>query len=411
MMPRFVYEARKSPREKVRGTVEAESLPRAVRKITAMGYAPIRVRPQPSKVRSIEERTKASGVLAGRGRMSSERVAAFTRQMHDLIDANVPILRALRLTAAQGPDGALKEVLRDMTRCVEQGGRLSEAAARHPGAFSRLYVGMIRVGEQSSRLGEVLGRLAEMMERDQEIRAKVKAALFYPALILAAGGLTVGVLMVVVIPRLSVMFDDLGQVLPWPTRVLMGLSALCARFWWVGLIVGGGAVLEGRRRRRQGRRRLGIETLLLKAPVWGRLISDVEIARFARTLGTLLQSGVVIGEALEHAGGVMGPEVFRREIRAVAGRVRKGERLSQALAACSFLPEGTVSMMAVGEETGDFERSLDKLAAIHERRADRAMKTLTTVMEPALILGIGLVVGFVVIAMMLPLFQVNLILP
>ncbi len=409
-MPQFIYKAKKGPGQIIDGNIEAEDLNNAIHKITALGYSPIKVLQNNKKAVSAKSISKTSAAHPS-SRIPLSLIAVFTRQMFDLVDANVPILRALRLVHKQTKHPAFKNIILEMCGFVEHGGNFSDALSKHPQIFSRLYINMVKAGEQSGSLSIVLDRLSDFIEKEQDVRSKVKTALFYPVLIMFVGGVTVFILMAFVIPRLTVMFDDLGQSLPLITIILVTVSSFFAKFWWliIGIIIVG--VLQFKNLKKMPKGKLWLDTLILKVPVLGHFIIDIEIARFARTLGTLLESGVVIVTALGSVCEVLENEVLRQAIIKVAEEVRKGGRLTQAMSQCVFIPESTVNMMAVGEETGTFERGLYKLADSHERKSERSVKIMTSLIEPILILCIGSIVGFIVIAMLLPLFQMNLIMP
>ncbi|VAX36071.1 Type IV fimbrial assembly protein PilC, partial [hydrothermal vent metagenome] len=368
---------------------------------------PIEVFPAESSHIKSEEK-KIPPAFSFAKKISLTQLSVFTRQMYDLVDANVPLLRALRLVSQQTNHPFFKKIIVSMCTSVEQGGSFSGALAQHKNIFSRLYVNMIKAGEMSGNLNVVLDRLSGFIESEQETRSKVNAALFYPTLIMSVGGLTIFVLMAFVIPRLTVMFDDLGQSLPLITVILISVSSIFAKFWWLILIITAVGIVQMKRLRNTSKGKLWMDGVLLKMPILGRFIKDVEISRFARTLGTLLESGVVIVTALGSVCEVIENEVLRQDIMKVADEVKKGGRLTKALGKCSFVPESTVNMMAIGEETGAFERGLYKLADSHARKSAMAVKTMTALLEPILILCIGSIVGFIVIAMLLPLFQMNM---
>jgi len=409
-LPTFIYKAKQGPKQIINGVVEADDLNNAIHKITALGYSPIKVSPKEEKLIKQGKPSKISSATSSM-RVSLVHIAVFTRQMFDLVDANVPILRALRLVHKQTKQPVFKNIIAEMCGFVEHGGSFSDALTKHPQAFSRLYVNMVKAGEQSGNLGIVLDRLSDFIEKEQDVRVKVRAALFYPLLIMFVGSITIFVLMAFVIPRLTIMFDDLGQTLPLPTRILVGISSIFAKYWWLILGMGVIGVLQFKNVKKIPKGKLWLDTMILKIPVLGNFIKDVEIARFSRTLGTLLESGVVIVTALGSVCEVLENEVLRQAISMAAGEVKKGGSLTKAMSACSFIPESTVNMMAVGEETGTFERGLYKLADSHERKSEAAVKMMTSLLEPILILCIGSIVGFIVIAMLLPLFQMNLIMP
>lgn len=407
-MPRFVYTARQGPQRIIDGVVEAGDRDSAVSKITALGYSPIDIILEDNKKFKAPIKTQSSLTRFSR-RVPASRITFFTEQMYDLVDSGVPLLRALGLVRDQTGHAPLKNIISDMHAFVKDGGTFSDALARHPGVFSGFYVNMVKAGEISGKLKEVLGRLAAFTQKEQEVRSRVQSSLFYPGLICIVGGLTVFVLMSFVIPRLTVMFEDLGETLPLITTLLIGVSSFFARFWGLILALVGTGIFYLTKFKSTPQGRLRMDTLMLNIPIFGNFVIDVETGRFTRTLGTLLESGVTIVPALESVCGVLDNAVLKREIAKATEMVQKGEDLASAVRRCRFIPKATVDIIAVGEETGSLERGLHKLADSYERKSENAVKVMTSLLEPVLILCIGSVVGFIVIAMLLPLFRMNLI--
>ena len=410
-MTKFIYRAKKSPGEFIDGTVEADSLENAVDKLGRMGYVPLDISPQLENVplpRPSAAKAKNLPVFTVR-RIKSFDIVVFTRQMYDLIDAGVPLMRALNVVLRQTQNPSLKEIITKMSASIQDGGTLSSGLAQYPQVFSPLYVNMVKSGEISGNLNVVLGRLAEFTDKDQETRNKIRASLVYPALMLLVGAITIFVLLTFVIPRLTAMFDDLSETLPLPTLILIAVSDFMLRFWWLlaGMFALIGFYFKGFLHTSEGR--LKFDTFKLKVPVLGNFIRDVEIGRFSRTLGTLLDSGIVIVPALESVWAVLENTVLKAEIEKVSREVADGMSLTAALKKCVYFPEEAINMIAVGEESGHLEHSLYKLADSYQRQSERTMKTITSLLEPLMIVGIGSVVGFIVMAMLLPIFKMNLI--
>ncbi len=411
-MPRFVYKAKRGPAEVIHGALEAENFDSAVDKITQLGLIPVdivldRHRPEKLGIQNIQK--KKSFSFSFFHSVKSSDVELFIRQMADLIDAGVPLLKALRVASSHTRHPRLKEIILKMEKTVEDGGALSAALAQYPSVFSGFFSHMVKSGEISGRLGNVLKRLAEFVEKEEEARAKIKASLVYPALVLAVGCVTIFILLTFVIPRLTVMFDDLSQELPLPTVILIVLSNFFSRFWWLFFAALGLALFYFKKFLNSLEGKLRFDAFTLRMPVVGNFIINIQMSRFTRTLATLLNSGVSIVTALESAGEVMDNEVFKKEIKKAAQDVAGGTNLQAALKKSLFFPDIAVNMIAVGEESGHLEESLAKLADSYEKQSDRDMKAATSLLEPLMIIFIGCVVGFIVMAMLLPIFKMNLI--
>lgn len=407
-MPKFVYKAKRGPTELIDGTIDAENLDSAIDKIIKLGLAPLDVAVDVSAVRRIPQ--KSSGFvfnLSKRIRLSD--LGRFTRQIGDLVDAGVPILRSLAITANQTQNPNLKAIVEQMHTFLQDGGTFSEALAQHPKIFSRFYVNMAKTGEVGGNLDMILNRLADFIDKDLETRAKVQASLAYPAFMLFVGAVTIFVILTFVIPRLTVIFEDMTESLPLPTMVLLGVSRFFAQFWW--LVLGSFVLLSiyVQRFKSSPEGKKKVDTLKLKIPILGDFIKDVEIGRFTRTLATLLDCGVVIVSALESVWAVLDNGLLKSEIKMVSQDVASGTSLSAALKKCAYFPEAAVNMIAVGEEAGHLEKSLYKLAISYERQSDRTVKAITSLLEPLMIFVIGAVVGFMFVAILLPIFRVNLL--
>ena len=258
-------------------------------------------------------------------------------------------------------------------------------------------------------LNEVLARLADFGEKDEELRAKVRAALAYPILILFVGMATVAVLLIFVVPKLVTLFQDMGQILPLPTRILIEVSEGLVRYWWAILSVGvlGGFLM--RRGRLSHGIRLTLDGVKLRLPIWGALIKKVEIANFARSLATLLGHGVPVLQAMQVVVQATENELLKGEFKRIGEQIKGGTTLSQEIRRGGMFPALVTNMVAIGEEAGTLDRSLLKIADTYEREADRAMKLMTALVEPVMILVMGSIVGFIVVAMLMPIFEIDLL--
>jgi len=407
-MAKFSYRAKKGVHEVIEDVVDAANIQEAVLKITQQGLSPIDI--------DVFQEKKAKSALPlksfptfNRSRISRRQIVLLTRQMYDLVDAGIPLLRALRLLAEQDGQAALKNILEDIARFVQDGGSLSGGLARYPDVFSPLYINLVKSGESSGHLNTVLGRLADFLEKDHEVSQKAATSLIYPSLILAVGVVTVFILLSFVIPRLTEMFDELSQRLPWPTVFLISVSQFFARFWWLVLAAAAGSFFYGQYLYRLPQKRLKFDTFQLRLPLVGEFIVNLELVRFAQTLATLLEGGVPIVEALRGVAAVVTNHALRQDVSRLAEAVAGGASLTEGLKNVAFFPSAAINMVAVGEESGQMEKALYKIAGSYERQTDQIIRAITSLLEPALIVLIGAVIGFIVVAMLLPIFQMNLI--
>ena len=402
-MPRFIYKAKSGPKDLAEGIIEAENKDNAITKLNQLGYFPVSV---------VEEGIKSersSGLsLNFFSRIAAKDVGIFTRRLSDLLDSGLTILRALDLLYNQTENKNLKEVIQDVSNFVRGGGRFSEALARHPNTFSNLYTSMVKSGETGGMLDAVLNHLADFAEKEEEVRGRISASMAYPILLALLGTITIFILLTFVIPRLVNMFMEIGQALPLPTIILINVSNFFANYWWLILTLISIIVFLIRRRNKTREGRYALDIFKLNFPVLGDFIKKTEIARFARTLGTLLQNGVPIIESLDGVSEVMGNEILRRETERMRSEVVDGSTLSKAMSKAKYFPEFVTNMIAVGEEGGQLEKSLSKVADSYERESDKTVKLMTSLLEPIMILIMGSIVGFIVISMLLPIFQINL---
>ncbi len=409
-MPLFIYKAKKGPVDILDGTIEAENLDSALDKITKLGYVPIDISLATAKEVKLPPKPKlpSFAFLSFHSFVNPAEVGLFTRQVADLVGAGVPLLRALRIISNQGKNPHFKEMIHQIETFVQDGGTFSQALSRHPQVFSPLYVNMVRAGEISGNLDTVLNRLADFSEKDLETRSKIRSSLAYPALIFIVGVITIFVLLTFVIPRITVMFEDLSETLPLLTLILMAVSNFLSRFWWLVFGLAYLLFFYFKRFCSSPSGKLKWDTLKLKIPLVGSFIRDSEMGRLARSLGTLLDGGVVIVSALDSVWAVLDNEALKGEVKKLSADVAGGDSLTAALKKCKYFPETAVNMVMVGEESGHLEQALYKIADAYERESDRMVKTVTSLLEPVMIIVVGSVVAFIVVAMLLPIFKMNL---
>ena len=409
-MPLFYYRAKKGPEEIVDGLIDAPSVDAAIDKINAMGYLPIEVKEGGRPVAAGEEQpAPALGGTAGvlHRRVTGRDITVFSRQLATLIKAGVPILRALTIIAGQSESAGLRAILAQVSRDVKEGKSFSASLTAWPQAFSSFYIAMVRSGEDSGTLQEVLFRIARYRQKQEEMLSRLRAALAYPVLMAVVGTGTVIFMFTYVLPKLITVFSNIGQELPWATRVVLGLSGFLRAnglYLLIGVVVF--LILAMRTgATRQGRVLLG--SLCLHTPVVRTFLLYSELGRFCRTLEILIRSGIPILRALSVSVPVVSNEILKNELGRSAADLEQGTSFGASLAKAKHLPPFLVSLVSVGEESGKLDEALLEVAETYEQECDEATRILTSLLEPAMILLMGLVIGFIVVAMLLPIFQMN----
>ena len=408
-MPSFAYEAMSQTGQEVKDEVEAASSEDALAKIRNLGYFPTRIREKSGgKVKSTAgAKQKSTGIVIGG--VSTKAITQFTRQLSTLQDAGLPILRSLHILEEQQRPGALKNILRGVSEDIESGATLSEACSRHPKAFNRLYVNMVAAGEAGGVLDTILSRLADFMEKAQKLKRRIIGAMIYPiVVILFAGGIVAGI-MIKVIPKFKTIFEDFDVDLPAPTKVLIAMSD-----WFVGGNPPGWVVVllapvaffflfKMVRSAKGGR--YATDVVFLKLPIFGNLVEKSSVARCTRTLGTLISAGVPILEAINITKDTSGNEVYSRAFGKVHDSIREGETFATPLRSAKVVDGIVVNMIDVGEETGELDKMLLKVADNYDEEIDVAVGSLVSLLEPVMVVVLGGIVGFIVIALFMPLVK------
>jgi len=400
-MPEFSYRAKAGPRRIVEGNLQAETETAVIERLSRLGYFPLSV----AKVEKEEKRKFSFRFLK---RVRRRDLSVFTRQLSDLLESGLTLLEALKITEEQTESRGLKEALGEILQEIRDGKRLSESMAKRPSIFPPLCVNMVRSGEVGGMLEEVLGRLSDFLERDEELLSKLRAAMAYPILMASVGVLTVFVLLTFVIPKLVSMFEEMGQVLPLPTRILIGTSHFLTHYGWLLALFLALCYFFLKREFKTPKGKLLLDKLRLKLPLLGEFFRKTEISRFSRTLGTLIQNGIPILESLKVVAGSMQSPILKGEVKKVHEQLTQGERLGPSLRRCPHFPIFVTNMISVGEESNLLERALFKVADSYDRDLERSVKQMTSLLEPLMILLMGSVVAFIVVSMMLPIFQIDL---
>ncbi len=403
-MPYFIYKARDSTQKLVEGTVEADSETAAITRLGAAGVFPL-------TIRSADAPAHASPLpsFGGARRIPNRALAHLSRQLADLLGGGLPLFNALALLSEQTEHRTLRAVIDRTADAVREGQAFSDALARHPEVFSPLYINMIRAGEAGGALDAVLGRLADLLEADSEFRGRITSALVYPSIILFVGAITVLVLLVYVVPKLTSVFTESGQALPLPTRILLSISHTLSDWWWVWIGSLAVTIWSFRRFRRSGAGHAVTDRFILSLPLAGTLVRKMQTARFARNLGVMVGQGVAMLQALEVASSTVSSVPLREAVESLRDSVQSGQSLSESLRTTGMFPPFVSNLVAVGEESGTLETALLKIASSYERESDRALGLLATALEPLLIVVVGLVVMFIVISVLLPIFELGLV--
>lgn len=407
-MPYFSYKAKDRQGEIISGTLEADSRSSAVSRLQVMGYFPMSIA---SEGGGEEEGGLAASITSLRDRVGggirSRDVTQFYRQMSDLIGAGVPLVKSLGIVKVQCLNPKLKALLSQIDQDVQGGDTFTQALLRHPKTFGKLATAMVQAGEAGGLLEESLDRLADFAEKEEELKGQIASALAYPAIMVVAGGLAVSAIFTFVIPRIVGIFEQLNQTLPLLTQILIAISSFMTSYWY--LLLGAGVLAYASLRRYISSERGGkqLDALVIKIPILGELILKRDVARFTRTLGALLRNGVPILNAFEIASQVLTNRVVRAEVEGVPESITQGGGIAPSLRDSTVFPPVVTNMIAIGEETGNLAEVLLRVADSYEGQVDRQMKTATSVIEPLLILVMAIVVAFIVLAMLLPIFELD----
>jgi type IV pilus assembly protein PilC len=411
-MPIFAYEAINAQGQKETGELEAANRNQAILEIRNAGLKPTKVAQRAETAATKKAATKDEGGATAkrskdgkiRGKASAQQLTDFTAQMAVLIDAGLPVVRSLKVLARQQKPGAFKFILEDVSESVEQGSSLSEAFGNHPRSFDRLYVNMIKAGEAGGILDTILQRLADFMEKAQRLKKKVVGAMIYPIIVMSVAVMILTGIMIFVIPAFKKMFEEQGMELHWMTAGLIFVSENTAN--WPGLLFAGTVTLIVVGLMAWGRTPKGervIDTIKLKLPIFGPIIKKAVTARFTRTLGTLVTAGVPILESLNICKNAIGNVVLGEAIDKVANSIKEGETIAGPLSETGLFDDLVVNMIDVGEETGELDKMLIKVADTFDTYVDIAVESLVSILEPILIVFMGGAIGFIVIALFLPL--------
>ena len=398
-MPVFLYRAADRGGHTIDGVMEAPDARAVIERLHKESYFPVRVAPYAER---------KIWPTFGEGRIRQRDLLAMTQQLATLFEAGLPLDRALAILEELGPSPKLRAIVADLLHSVRGGASLSDALAKHhPRPFSRLYINMVRAGEKGGVLEVSLRRLAEFLEARSAFTDAILSALAYPLVITTVGAGAVVFLLTFVIPRFATIFADLHQAIPLPTQILMGVSSTMREYWWLGGLVLLAAVLGWRTWTGTPQGRLQWDRTVLRLPRVGALTLKVETARFLRTLGTMLKSGVPVLGALAVVGDMMSNQIIARSVERLSDTVKRGGMLAVGMREHGHFPALAIHMVRVGEETGRLEEMLLKAAETLEGDVRTDLKRMIGLLEPAVILIMGVLVAFIVVAMLLAIFSIN----
>ncbi|HTG47097.1 MAG TPA: type II secretion system F family protein [Actinomycetota bacterium] len=392
----YTYKVRDKGGHVVTGTLVADNEALVLQRLREQGYTPLEVGRQ-KRGMNIELTPK---------KVKLKELAVFSRQFATMVNSGLPILRALAILSEQTENKELARVLTVVRSNVEQGASLSTAIAKHPKVFNDLYVSMVKSGETGGSLDAVLLRLADMIENEVKLRGKIKAAMTYPVAVVALVSLILTAMLLFVVPQFKNIYAGLGGSLPLPTRVLIGISDIFKKYWWMVLILAFVGRFFFKRWRKTPAGREAVDGMKLRVPIFGSLFQKTALARFSSTLSMLLRSGVPILQSLDIVSETVNNKVLSKAIVDVQSSVREGESMAKPLGRHKVFPPMVVQMLAVGEETGQIDVMLEKVATFYNEEVEASVDSLTSLIEPLLIAVIGAAVGAAVVALYMPMFNI-----
>jgi len=404
-MPVFEYTALNNAGKTLKGILDADSAVAARHKLRGMGIFPVEVKEELSKTK-----VRPSGPLPALGslkRIKPGEIHIMTRQLSILLNAGLPLVKSLEALIAQITNPPFKKIMAQIKDSVNEGNSLASSLAQHPKVFSNFYINMVYSGEASGLLDVVLKNLAEFGEQQQALRSRFKAALAYPIFMSLIGIGVLFFLITFIIPNITSIFIEMNQTLPLPTILLIEISQILKSYWWILVLIIVGIVAIIRQGKKKSRFLYFWDKMKLRIPLLGAILQKIYLARFGATLGSLLQSGVPLVSALQIVGKIIENTQISEVIESAVEDIHAGRDLASTLSQSRWFPSMVIQMIAVGEQSGELESMLNKIAETHEREVESSITALTSILEPVMILVMGLVVGFVVISILLPIFEMN----
>ena len=403
-MPVYEYNALDQRGKNRKGIIEADSESQARAKLRAAGNYPVSLKESKVKAEGASPSWFSTSLF---NRITPEEVYVITRQLSTLHGAGIPLDAALSSLVEQTRNAALKKVLAQIKGKVSEGKTLAQSMGEHPKLFPHLYINMIRAGEESGSLNVVLEQLADFSEKQQELQGRLRAAMYYPVFMAIIGTAILFILITYIVPNITQVFKDMEQTLPLPTLFLIGTSSFLKNYWWLLLIVGLAVVILLRMFVRTARGRSAWDFIKLRMPVFGPVAQKIILARFASTLASMNRSGVEFMVAMRIVRTLVDNVRIAEVVDSAMEHVQRGQSMTVALAASPWFPPMFVQMIAVGEQSGSLEVMLSKIAHAYERDVEASVKGMTSLLEPLMITVMGLAVGFIVISILLPIFEMN----
>jgi general secretion pathway protein F len=404
-MPVYEYTALDINGKTTSGIIDAESAPAARQKLRAVKTFPISIHEMAKTLDKKE--TESTQVFSFMNRVKPSEITMTTRQLATLVGAGFPLVSAIDALIPQTKSNAFKKVLARIKNAIIEGNSFAAALSLYPGTFSSLYTNMVKAGEASGTLEIVMNELADITEKQQALKNKIRTAMAYPVLMSFIGVAVLFFLITFIVPNITSIFEEMNQVLPLPTRMLINLSAFFKSYWWILLVIFIGLLLLFRSIHKTAGGRHFIDKTLLKLPVVGQISQKLAIARFARTLGSLLENGVSMLTSLEIVKNIAGNSLIADAIDSAGLEVSKGIGLGNSLSASKAFPDLSIQMIQVGEQSGDLEKMLEKIASVYESEVETSVLSMTSLLEPVMILVMGVIFGFMVLSICLPIFEMN----
>ncbi len=396
-MGKFMWEGKTRVGGTMTGEIEAPNEAFVIAQLRRQQIVPVKIKPKP--------RDLGFRLLGRRGKVSKRELAIFTRQFATMIDAGLPLVQCLDILGLQQENQAFKKVILKVKEDVESGSTFADALGKHPHVFDELFVNLVSAGEVGGILDTILSRLAAYIEKAMKLAKQVKSAMVYPSTILAVALIVTVVLLVYVIPIFGAMFEDFGATLPVPTQFVLAISAYTRKYFLVGVVLLVLLVMGIRWYYKQENGRRRIDRLLLRVPIFGDLLRKIAVARFSRTLGTMVSSGVPILESMDIVAKSAGNKIIEEAILKARTSISEGKTIAEPLADSKVFPVMVTQMVSVGEATGALDTMLNKIADFYDDEVDSAVGALTSLLEPMLMIFLGVVIGGLVIAMYLPIFK------
>lgn len=398
-MAKFTWEARNRAGAAQKGIMEANTKALVEAQLKKFGFTNVTIKEEGKGMK-----LKIPGM--GAKKVETKDIVIFTRQFATMIDSGLPLVQCLDILSSQQDNKSFKEVLVKVKESVESGSTFADALSKHPNVFDQLYVNLVAAGEVGGILDTILNRLAAYIEKAMKLKKQVKGAMVYPATIMSIAVVVVGVILIFVIPTFAKMFEEFGGELPAPTKIVIAFSNFIVKYLIVMIAAFFAAVTAFKKYYATANGRKIVDRLALKAPIFGPLIRKVAVAKFTRTLGTMISSGVPIMDGLDIVAKTAGNKIIEEAIYKVRQAISEGKTIAEPLAECGVFPPMVVQMIAVGEATGAMDAMLNKIADFYDEEVDSAVSAMTAMMEPMLMVFLGTTVGGLVVAMYLPIFKI-----